>query len=331
MKLLVTGGAGYIGSHMVRMLVRRGVDAVVVDTMEHGYRQALPDVVKVIECNVGDEKTMHEVFSQYSFDGVLHFAGYIAVEESVREPVKYVNNNVLAASSLVNVMAEHSVKNIIFSSTAAVYGNPITVPIPEDHKKEPTSPYGLSKLCFEEYLGYMDRVKGVRSISLRYFNAAGASLDGNFGEAHIPETHILPLALKTALGKQKSFSLYGTDYPTDDGSCMRDYIHLEDLCDAHILAVERLVNGHKSDAYNIGTGQGISNKEVIARIQRVTGVDFSVDEKPRRPGDPAVLVADSTRLQKELGWKPKFSDIQTIVESAWKWHKSHPNGYENRD
>lgn len=331
MKLLVTGGAGYIGSHMVRSLLSKKIDVVVLDSLEYGHREAIPGSVSFVGGNVGSEKVLTELFSQHTFDGVIHFAGYIFVEESVQEPLKYFNNNFIAGSVLVNAMAKHGVKHIIFSSTAAIYGNPVTVPIPEDHRKIPSSPYGLSKWCFEEYLGYMDRQYGVRSISLRYFNAAGATLDGSYGEAHNPESHIIPLAIATAMGKRKEFSLFGTDYQTPDGTCLRDYIHLEDLCDAHLLCMEALIKGHKTDAYNVGTGEGTSNRQMIGAIQQVTGVNFPVIEKGKRPGDPAVLVADSTRLQKEFGWKPKYSDITTIIESAWKWHKEHPEGYAHRD
>lgn len=327
MKLLVTGGAGYIGSHMVRMLVSRGIDVVVLDSLEHGHRESLPPSVSLIVGNISDEKVLNHLFSMHAFDGVIHFAGYIFVEESVRQPLKYFNNNFCAAAVLLHTMVKHGVKRMIFSSTAAVYGNPVTIPIGEAHKKDPTSPYGLSKWCFEEYLGYMDRQYGIRSISLRYFNAAGAALDGMHGEAHHPETHIIALAMATALGKRKEFSLYGTDYQTPDGTCLRDYVHLEDLCQAHILAMDAITGGHQTDAYNVGTGKGTSNREMVSTVQKITGVNFPVVEKEKRAGDPTILVADSIRLQNDLGWKPTYSDIETIVQSAWKWHKKHPNGY----
>lgn len=322
----MTGGAGYIGSHMVRMLVSRGHHIVVLDTMEFGHRGALPTDVNVMTNEVGDRATLDAIFSEDNIDAVIHFAGYISVEESVRDPKKYFHNNLVSPITLLEAMEAHRVDKIIFSSTAAVYGNPQKIPIVEDHVKNPTSPYGLSKWCFELYLSLFDRQKKIRSISLRYFNASGASLDGNHGEAHKPETHIIPLGIRAATEKREFF-LYGADYPTHDGSCVRDYIHVEDLCNAHILALDALRNGHGSDVYNVGTGIGVTNKEIINQIKKETGMDFPVTARDRRAGDPAELVADPSKLKKEFGWAPKYSDIKTIVATAWKWHKSHPNGY----
>lgn len=326
MNILVTGGAGYIGSHMVRMLALGGHNVVVLDTMEYGHKPALPAGTKVVQSDVADKSTLATIFTQDHIEAVIHFAGYISVEESVRDPKRYFHNNLVSPITLLEIMKTHKVDKIIFSSTAAVYGNPQTVPIPEDHPQNPTSPYGLSKWCFELYLALFDREHAIRSISLRYFNASGASLDGNYGEAHQPETHIIPLGLQAALAK-KEFFLFGDDYPTPDGSCIRDYIHTEDLCQAHLLVLDALSRGHQTDIYNVGTGRGVSNKEVIEQIKKETGVDFSVVVKPRRSGDPAQLVADPMKLKKEFGWEPKYSDISTIVATAWKWHKSHPNGY----
>jgi len=235
-------------------------------------------------------------------------------------------NNVIGPVTLLDALREQPVKRIIFSSTAAVYGNPVTVPIPEDHRKEPVSPYGLSKWAFEELLRVYDRSYGVKSIALRYFNAAGASLDGAHGEAHDPETHLIPLACLAALGKKQRFSLFGTDYQTPDGSALRDFIHIEDLCEAHILALEALGNGHETDVYNVGTGNGVSVKEVVSEIRKASGKDFPVIESGRRPGDPAVLVSDPKKIKKEFGWAPKYSDISTLVESALKWH-THEDRY----
>ncbi len=274
--------------------------------------------------NVGDKKILNRVF-QNKIDAVIHFAGYISVPESVADPAKYFTNNLVKPLSLLESMTSHSVKYLIFSSTAAVYGQPETVPIPENHPKNPTSPYGLSKLCFEQLLGYYDRQFGLKSISLRYFNACGASPDGRFGEDHSPEGHIIPNAIKAAVNKNP-FTLFGTDFPTPDGTCIRDYIHIEDLCSAHQLAMDALKNGHKTDVFNAGTGTGHSNKEIVKAIQKVAG-DFPVKLAPRRPGDSAELIADSARLSKELGWKPQSSDINTIIKSAYKWHSSHPKGY----
>lgn len=328
MRILVTGGTGYIGSHMVRMLMARGHNILVLDSMEFGYKEAIPDQATLIQGNVGDSSAVDKALSTYGVEAVIHFAGYISVEESVRNPKKYFHNNLVAPIGLLEAMEAHRVDKLIFSSTAAVYGEPETIPIPEDHPKNPTNPYGLSKWCFEHYLAIADRHKKIRSISLRYFNAAGASLDGMHGEAHNPEIHIIPLGLAAAM-EQKEFYLYGEDYPTKDGSCVRDYIHIEDLCQAHMLALDALENGHKTAIYNVGTGTGITNKEVIAQIKKETGVDFSVVVKARRAGDPAQLVADPTRLKKEFGWSPQHSDIATIVSTAWKWHRQHPGGYQS--
>lgn len=330
MKVLVTGGAGYIGSNMVRMLVARGHTPIVVDSLEYGHKEAIPKSVPLIVGNIKDKDTLDPVFAKYNIAAVIHFAGYIMVEESVREPIKYMKNNIIAPMTLLALMQEYGVDKIIFSSSAAVYGNPTTIPIPESHAKNPTSPYGLSKWCFEELLRVTDYQHHIRSISLRYFNACGASLDGENGEDHNPETHIIPLAIRTALGGQKEFQLYGTDYPTRDGSCLRDYIHVEDLAEAHLLALDALTHGHQTDVYNLATGEGTTNKEVISAVKKVTGIDFSVRETGRRVGDPHSLVADPTKFKKEFGWKPKYSDIETIVSSAWRWHKNHPNGYADR-
>lgn len=327
MNILVTGGAGYIGSNMVRMLVDRGHTPIVLDSLEYGHKEAIPKGVPLVVGNVKDKETLDPIFAKYAIEAVIHFAGYLMVEESVREPIKYMRNNVIYPVTLLNVMCDNKIDKIIFSSSAAVYGNPQKVPIPEDHSKNPTSPYGLSKWCFEELLHVFREDSRIRSISLRYFNACGAALDGSHGEDHSPETHIIPVAIRTALGKQKEFYLYGTDYPTRDGSCLRDYIHVEDLAEAHLLALDALSHGHKTDVYNLATGEGTTNKEVVATVKKVTEVDFAVRESARRAGDPHSLVADSTRFKKEFGWKPKYSDIKTIVSSAWKWHKNHPDGY----
>ncbi len=329
MKLLVTGGAGYIGSNMVRMLVARGYDVVVLDSMEFGHQQAIPEKAKLVVGNIGDTAVVEPLFEAEKFDGVIHFAAYLSVSESVKDPRKYVFNNIIRPVTLLDTMAKFGVKHMIFSSTAAVYGNPVTVPISEDHQKLPESPYGLTKWCFEELLRVYDKSSGIKSISLRYFNASGAALDGANGEAHDPETHIIPMAIRTAQGKQKEFYLFGTDYPTPDGTCVRDFIHIEDLAEAHLVALNALKNGHGTDSYNVATGNGVTNKQIVEVVKKVTGVDFPVIEKERRPGDPHSLVADPTKLKKEFGWEPTYSDLETIVESAWKWHSSHPKGYSD--
>ncbi len=327
MKILVTGGAGYIGSHMTRMLIARGYEAVVLDSMEYGHKESLPAEAPLVVGNVADETVVKKLFSDHHIDGVMHFAGYLQVEESVRFPIKYMKNNVIGPVTLLQCMREAGVKPIIFSSTAAVYGNPLTVPISEDHRKQPVSPYGLSKWAFEELLRVYDRSYGIKSIALRYFNAAGASLDGLHGESHTPETHLISLACQAALGLRAHFSIFGTDYETPDGSALRDYIHIEDLCDAHIKVLEALISGHPSDVYNVGTGTGTSVREVVAEITRAAGHAFPVTEAGRRAGDPPILVADPAKIMKEFGWKPAHSDIGSIVTSAMKWHTSHPKGY----
>lgn len=327
MKILVTGGAGYIGSHMTRMLVARGFEPIVLDTLEFGHKESLPGSVPLIEGSVGDESVVRKIFSDYDVSAVMHFAGYLQVEESVRLPIKYMKNNVLAPAVLLEAMRESGVSRIIFSSTAAVYGNPKTPLISENHLKEPVSPYGLSKWVFEELLRVYDRSFGIRSISLRYFNACGASLDGAHGEVHDPETHLIPLACRAALGQRKDFAIYGTDYDTTDGTAIRDFIHIEDLCEAHILALEALENGHKTNVYNVGTGKGASVQEVVQEIAKASGANFSAKKSGRRAGDPAVLVSNPSKIMKEFSWKPKYSDIGTIVTSALDWHKKHPNGY----
>ena len=327
MNVLVTGGAGYIGSHMVRALVASGMTPVVLDTLEFGHKSALPHDVICIEGNVSDQPLVEQIITEHSIDAVIHFAGYLRVEESVKDPIKYMQNNVIRPIALLEAMKKTGVDKIIFSSTAAVYGTPKISPIPEDHPKEPVSPYGLSKWCFEEMLAQYDKLAGIRSISLRYFNAAGANSDGSNGEDHAVETHLIPLACQAALGTRAEIFMYGTDYKTTDGTAVRDYIHLDDLCDAHIVTLNALAHGHKTDRYNVGTGIGISVKQVLDVVKEVTGVNFTATSAPRRSGDPAELVADSNKLQKEFNRQPKFSDIRSIVSSAWNWHKSHPNGY----
>lgn len=327
MKVLLTGAAGYIGSHMCRMFVEKGVSCVVLDTMEFGHKQALPSQAELVVGNVADKQLLTTLFEKHSFDAVIHFAGYISVEESVRMPIKYMQNNLTGPMELLEAMRAHSVTRILFSSTAAVYGNPVKNPIPEDHPKNPLSPYGLSKWAFEELLHVYERSYGFKAICLRYFNACGASLDGKYGEMHDPETHLISLAIKAALKMRDSFSLYGTDYNTPDGTAVRDFIHVEDLCHAHELALDALLNGHKSDIFNVGTGIGVSVQQVIQTIQDVVSPDIVIKKADRRAGDASELIADSSRIQKYLGWKPVHSDIETIIKSAYAWHKNNPNGY----
>lgn len=326
MKVLVVGGAGYIGSHIVAQLKKRGDTVVVLDNLSKGHRAA----VKGTELLVGDIRDgqfLDSVFDNRSFDAVMHFAAFSLVGESVQDPIKYYENNVYGTVSLVKAMAKYGVKRLVFSSTAATYGEPLQVPIPEDHPTLPTNPYGETKLAVERALRWMDNAYGIRSVSLRYFNAAGADIDGSIGEDHTPESHLIPLILHAAMGKRDNITVFGTDYPTDDGTCLRDYIHVTDLADAHLLAADYLMNAGKSDHFNLGNGVGFSVKAVIDVAGKVTGLDIPVIDGPRRAGDPAVLVASSKKAASVLGWKPKLADIETIISTAWNFHKNHPDGF----
>ena len=318
MKILVTGGAGYIGSHVVKALGEKGYDILVVDNLVKGHREAvLFGELKVAD--VGDKIAMLEVLDYFRPDAVMHFAAFIEVAESVKNPSKYYENNTVKTLALLEAMIEKGVDKFIFSSTAAVYGNPDRVPIPETESVKPINPYGQSKACVEKILADYSKAYGLSFVSLRYFNAAGADPEGRIGESHNPETHLIPLVLKTAKGERESIKVFGTDYPTPDGTCIRDYIHVDDLAEAHVLALNYLLDGGKSDIFNCGYGHGYSVKEVIDTAKKVTGVDFIVEESDRRPGDPAILVADSSKLKAKLGWKPRFDDLEYIVRTAWNW------------
>jgi len=325
MKILVTGGAGYIGSITCQELLKQGFEVVVFDSLECGYKEAIQGV-ELVEGNIKDKDKVQEALSKHKIEAVVHFAAYIQMGESMENPSKYFDNNLVGSLSLLEAMREEGVKKIVFSSTAGVYGNPERVPIKEDDRQEPENPYGESKLMVEKMLEWYDRVNDFKSIAIRYFNAAGASLDGRLGEAHNPESHLIPNVIKAVM-EEKEFNLFGDDYPTKDGTCIRDYIHVLDLAEAHILALKALEKGHKSDVFNAGGGRGYSNREVIEMVKRVSGKDLKVKVVPRRPGDANELVADSNKLQKELNWQPKYSDLKTIVETAWKWHSKHPEGY----
>lgn len=326
MKVLVTGGAGYIGSQVALDLAREGHDPVILDNLGKGHREA---VIKgtFIQGEISDFDLVTEVIAREKVEAVIHLAAHSLVGESVKDPAKYFRNNIGNGQALLDALVAGGVKYLVFSSTAAVYGEPEQVPIPEDHPKNPTNPYGFSKLTFEGILQFYEQAYGLRFMSLRYFNAAGADPEAEIGEDHHPESHLIPIVLQTALGARDHLELYGTDYPTPDGTCVRDYIHVADLSQAHLLALKALAAGGNSAIYNLGNGQGYSNKEVIETARRVTGKEIRVLNGPRRPGDPAVLVASSAKIKAELGWNPKYPDLEQIIATAWRWHQSHPQGY----
>ncbi|RUQ30773.1 MAG: UDP-glucose 4-epimerase GalE [Candidatus Competibacteraceae bacterium] len=318
MRVLVVGGAGYIGSHMVKLLNLRGFEVTVLDNLANGHRDAVQGARFVLG-DLYEREILDRLFGETHFDGVMHFASYIQVGESVREPAKYYRNNVFKTQNLLDVMVAHRVCNFIFSSTAAIFGEPIHIPMAEDHPKQPMNPYGRGKWMVEQMLEDYDTAYGLRSTCLRYFNAAGADPDGELGERHDPETHLIPLALQVASGRRPSITVFGDDYATPDGTCIRDYIHVNDLGEAHWLALQRLWEGGSSTAYNLGNGHGFSVREVIDTARAVTGREIPVEYGQRRPGDPARLVADARRAQAELGWKPRRADLATIITDAWRW------------
>lgn len=319
MKVLVTGGAGYIGSFMVKRLLDDGHTVTVADSLERGYEKAVDQRATFAKGDLNDAAFITNLFSGETFDAIIHFAGYISVGESMKDAYMYFNNNVSSSLHLLEEARKHNITKIVFSSSAAVYGSPVKVPIPEDHQKDPESPYGESKLMFETILKWYQKVYQLNSVSLRYFNACGAALDGSMGELHDPETHIIPNAIKAVLGN-RPFTLYGSDYKTPDGTCVRDYIHVLDLVEAHLLALSKLEKDSGSFVYNVGTGKGFSNKEVLEMVKKVSGKDFEITMADRRPGDADTLVADSTKITTELQFSPKNSDLETIVNSAWQWH-----------
>ena len=318
--ILVVGGAGYIGSHMAKMLVQSGHEVIVLDNLSTGFRDAVR-YGRLIEGDLADETLVDQIFAENSIAAVMHFAALSQVGESVREPARYYRNNVANTQNLLDAMLRHGVKRFIFSSTAAIFGEPETPAIDEQHPQRPINPYGRSKRMVEEMLGDYDSAYGLRSVCLRYFNAAGADPEGEMGERHDPESHLIPLVLQAASGRRDHIAIYGNDYPTPDGTCVRDYIHVWDLCSAHLLALEHLLADGDSDAFNLGNGKGFSVQEVIDTARRVTGQPIQEIIQERRPGDPAVLVADSRKARRELGWEPRFEDLGTIVEHAWKWER----------
>jgi UDP-glucose 4-epimerase len=324
MSVLVVGGAGYIGSHMVKTLRESGRGAGVLDDLSTGYRDAVAG--GFVEGPLEDRETVHRALDQFAATAAMHFASFIQVGESVTSPAKYYANNVAGTIGLLNALCERGVKRFIFSSSAAVYGEPRTSPIPESHATQPLNPYGRTKLMVEDLLPDYERAYGLKWVALRYFNAAGAHPDESLGERHEPETHLIPLALRAANGRLPHLTVFGADYPTPDGTCIRDYVHVCDLADAHLLALDYLDRGGESRAFNLGNGGGFSVKQVIESVERVTGRQVPVSHGPRRAGDPAVLVADATLARSTLGWQPRYADLDTIVAHAWAWErKSSPD------
>lgn len=326
MNVLVIGGAGYIGSHVVRRLLVEGYNPVVLDNLSKGHEQAVP-AKRLIVGDFADGELLDKIMQDNRIEAVMHFGALSLVGESMERPDKYFANNVGGGLKLLDAMVRNNVRYMVFSSTAAVYGEPERVPIEENTVLAPTNPYGESKLAFEKILRWYDQAFGIKHICLRYFNAAGADPAGDIGEDHGPETHLIPLVIQTALGIRESIKVFGNDYPTPDGTCIRDYIHVNDLADAHILALKALAVGQASTAYNLGTGGGYSVLQVIRTVEQVAKRPVNIVSADRRPGDPAVLVASSQKIQAELGWTPKYASLQEIISSAWKWHANHPTGY----
>jgi UDP-glucose-4-epimerase GalE len=333
MNILVTGGAGYVGSHAVRGLLAAGHSPQVLDNLVYGHRAAVPEGSLTVGA-IGDRPLVERLLREHRIEAVMHFAAYAFVNESVTDPAKYYQNNVVGTLSLLDAMRGAGVKRLVFSSTCATYGVPQRVPIPEDHPQAPINPYGFTKLVIERAMEDYRHAYGLSYAALRYFNAAGAAADGSIGEDHAPETHLIPLVLQVALGQREHVTVLGTDYPTPDGSCIRDYIHVDDLADAHVAAIERLESPTSGPGAaircNVGTGVGVSVREVIASAERVTGKPIKALEGPRREGDPPQLVADPAGAERALGWRAKHTTIDDVVGSAWRWHKSHPRGFADR-
>ena len=325
--ILVAGGAGYIGSHMVALLVKRGYEVVVADNLRTGHWQAVKGARKMYVGDLRDGAFLHQIFTENKIDGVINFAAFSLVGESVTNPLRYYGNNVEGAVSLLSAMQAHGVDKIVFSSTAAAYGEPEKQPIEEGDRTEPTNPYGATKLAIENMLKWCDCAYNIRYVALRYFNAAGSDTEAGIGEDHNPESHLIPLVMKTALGQRDHIGIFGEDYPTPDGTCVRDYIHVKDLAEAHLLALEYLERGGISDVFNLGNGAGYSVREIIETARRITGKEIKAVVEPRRGGDPSVLIASNKKAAEVLGWKPVLG-LDQIISDAWAWHSGHPNGYE---
>ncbi len=328
MRILITGGAGYIGSHTASQFLDKGHDVIIADNMSRGHRGAVLGG-KLFVGDLRSSDFLDSIFSSNKIDAVVHFAADSQVGESMKDPFKYYNNNFGGSLSLLTAMQKHGVDKIVFSSTAATYGEPKSIPIVETDETLPTNPYGETKLSVEKCLKWADAVHNIRYVALRYFNASGAHPTKDIGEDHSPETHLIPLVLKTALGQRESISVFGNDYNTKDGTCVRDYIHVMDLANAHLLAIEKLAEGMPSNIFNLGNGEGFSVMEVIEKSRVITGKEIPSVISPRREGDPETLIASSKKAQEVLGWKPEYADLDTIIETAWKWHKNHPDGYKD--
>jgi UDP-glucose 4-epimerase len=327
MNVLVCGGAGYIGSNMTAMLAEKGYKPVVYDNLSKGHRSAVKDT-QFIEGDLADYDLLVKILRDYNIDAVMHFAAFIEVGESVDNPLKYYKNNVSNTQNLLSAMEKAGVDKFVFSSTAAVYGMPENIPISETEPTNPINPYGETKLAVEKMLHWQCMTGKIKYAVLRYFNASGAGKDGKIGEDHRPESHLIPLIIQAAMGKRDDIKIFGTDYPTEDGTCVRDYIHIEDLCSAHILALEKL-SEESELVYSLGNGKGYSVKQVIDMVKKVSGVDFKVTKSQRRKGDPAVLICDSTKAKKQLGWSPQYGGLEKIVQTAWNWHSRNPDGYQD--
>ncbi|WP_270993693.1 UDP-glucose 4-epimerase GalE [Listeria seeligeri] len=327
MSIIVLGGAGYIGSHAVAELVNRGYNVVVVDNLKTGHKEAIHEKAKFYQGDIRDKDFLSSVFDRETVDGVMHFAASSLVGESMEEPLQYLNNNVYGTQILLEVMEQFGVKNIVFSSSAATYGEPEQVPIIESMSTNPESTYGDTKLIMEKMMKWCDKAYGMKYVALRYFNVAGAKSDGTIGEDHQPESHLVPIILQVALGQREKLAIYGDDYNTPDGTCIRDYVHVEDLIDAHIRSLEYLENGGESNIFNLGSSKGFSVQEILGAARSVTEKTIPAEVVARRAGDPGILIASSDKARKILGWEPKYTDIKDIIATAWKWHESHPNGY----
>ncbi|ALB44423.1 MULTISPECIES: UDP-glucose 4-epimerase GalE [Clostridium] len=330
MSILVCGGAGYIGSHTVHELVKQNKDVIIVDNLQSGHMKAVNPKAKFYKGDIRDSEFLDKVFSENKIDAIIHFAANSLVGESMVKPLLYFNNNVYGMQILLESMVKHDIKNIVFSSTAAVYGEPKKIPISEDDETNPTNTYGETKLTMEKMMKWVSKANGINYVSLRYFNAAGALEDGSIGEDHSPESHLIPLILQVPLGKREAITVFGEDYDTPDGTCIRDYIHVLDLADAHIKAVEYLQNGNESNIFNLGNGIGFSVKEMIDSAKEATSEEIKVVVGERRAGDPARLIASNEKAQKILGWTPKYTDVKAIIKTAWTWHKNNPNGYDDK-